>query len=271
MESSVAAGTGRLDPETFAPVRMPRAFEEVARQIVDKLRAGEIREGDVLPGERTLAARLEVSRATVRLATSVLVHAGLLEVAPGRSGGARVVSMWVPESLIAQPPEQFDGDEVFRLLEARRAVEPRVARLAGLRASQTHYDRMRASIELQREHINEPLKAGQAESLWHRIMWQAAGNVTLEETMVMLFAKLEPAREALVGRSEHMEATVDVHERTLEALMRGGGEDIDSAMDEHLAYTERKIEESLGRRFARRLPEFLAPASPPVSAPERSE
>src|SRR5262249_16472260 len=75
----VRSGAGEL----FAPVRTRRTFENVIDQIVDSIRSGGLREGDQLPPERELAAKLEVSRPTVREAIRALADAGVVEVRPG--------------------------------------------------------------------------------------------------------------------------------------------------------------------------------------------
>ena len=50
----------------FTPVQTRRTFEEAADQIAEKVRTGELRTGDRLPGERSLAAQMEISRPTLR-------------------------------------------------------------------------------------------------------------------------------------------------------------------------------------------------------------
>src|SRR4029079_17914477 len=80
-----------------------------------------------------LAARLDVSRASLRAALAALVAAGLLEPAAGRTG-PKVRSSLVPPEMWPETglPER---DELFALLEARRAIEPVLARLAAARAT----------------------------------------------------------------------------------------------------------------------------------------
>ena len=127
----------RVDKGLFSPVRSRRTFENVVAQILEGIRSGVIHEGDVLPGERALAAQLEVSRPTVRLALASLADAGVVEAGTGRAGAARVVSVWIPEELRSGAEYAPDADEVFRLLEARRTLEPRVGSRPRLRREGT--------------------------------------------------------------------------------------------------------------------------------------
>src|SRR3954454_271794 len=117
----------------FTPVRTRRTFEEAAEQIAEKVRAGELRAGDKLPGERALAAQMEISRPTLRDAIAVLVEAGLLHVRRGPGGGMFGASDVVPVELVRQRSHRPRG-EVASVLEAGRLLEPRVAQLAAVRA-----------------------------------------------------------------------------------------------------------------------------------------
>src|SRR5881409_1526416 len=129
----------------FTPVRTRRTFEEAAEQIAEKVRTGELRVGDKLPGERTLATQMEISRPTLREAVRVLVEAGLLHVRRGPGGGMFVASDVVPVELVRQRSSMRLG-EVASVLEARR-LEPRVAQLAAVRAGEEDFSALARSIE----------------------------------------------------------------------------------------------------------------------------
>jgi GntR family transcriptional repressor for pyruvate dehydrogenase complex len=252
-------GHSRVAPEElFAPVRTRKSFEDVLKQIVDRIRSGQLREGDDLPGERRLAAIMEVSRPTVRLAVAALADAGVVEVRPGRAGGIRVNSMWIPDGLVNTTTD-LRVDETFELLEARRALEPRVAQLAALRGSDEHFAAMRRSIELQAAHAAEDRrKAIQAEVLFHRLLWQAAGNRTLEDMLRRLFDQLEVVFDMGLRTTTDQTAAVGIHERTLAAVMRGDPEEVEIAMNEHMSHLEQIAEDAFGRKRIRPVPAFLA-------------
>lgn len=253
-------GHSRVAPEElFSPVQTRKSFEDVLSQIVDRIRAGQLREGDDLPGERRLAAIMEVSRPTVRLAVAALAEAGVVKVRPGRAGGIRVSSMWIPDSLVNTSTE-LRVDETFELLEARRTLEPRVAQLAALRGSQEHFTAMRRCIDLQADNADDRRKALQAELLFHRLLWQAAGNSTLEDMLRRLFDQLQaPLDMALRTKTDRTNA-VGIHERTLAAVMRGDPDDVAIAMNEHMSHLEQIAEDAFGRKRIRETPAFLGSA-----------
>ena len=80
------------DAAEYEPIHTTRAFEEVVAQIRRRVINGQLKPGDRLPAERDLAAKLGVSRNTVREALRGLEMAGVLRLQKGVQGGAFVVA-----------------------------------------------------------------------------------------------------------------------------------------------------------------------------------
>jgi DNA-binding FadR family transcriptional regulator len=242
--------------DAFEPVHSRRAFDAVIDQILEQIRGGQLREGDALPSERTMAAAMDVSRKTIREAVRILADGGVLSVTPGAGGGIYVDSIWIPQNL-TQKFADLHADEIFSVLEARRALEPRLALLAGVRATDEDFAALEEAIELHREHQDRRTRAVQAEALFHRVMWRAAHNTYLEGLMRSLFPQLSSARDMAQRTETDVTDALILHERTLEAVKRGESEGIEAVMDDHLAYLERICEDALGRPRFRSLPDFL--------------
>ncbi|MDO8212024.1 GntR family transcriptional regulator [Conexibacter sp. CPCC 206217] len=80
--------------EASMPFERARAFAYVVEAIERAIRAGQIEIGGRLPGERTLAERLQVSRATVREGLRALELFGLVSArrGSGRDSGSHLVA-----------------------------------------------------------------------------------------------------------------------------------------------------------------------------------
>ena len=93
------AGTpgGRLPRPRPAPER--RLVEDARRRLLDMISSGELRPGDRLGTERELAARLSVSRSTLRQVLAVLADGGTVRRVPGRAGGTFVAHAKVDRDL----------------------------------------------------------------------------------------------------------------------------------------------------------------------------
>lgn len=255
----------------FTPVQTRRTFEEAAEQIADKVRLGELHVGDKLPGERALATQMQISRPTLREAVKVLVDAGVLAVRRGPGGGMFVATDVVPIELVRQRSVLRLG-EVVEVLEARRMLEPRVAQLAAVRATDADVAALQRSIDAMRELVD----AGQAlkredrflqlDVQFHLCLARAAANPTVEELMRSLFRRLEIVRDMAMHVPFVPEWTIDVHERTVAAVRAGDLEEVEAVMDEHLGKLERTWEEETTRALVRPLPDFLLPGARRVPA-----
>jgi GntR family transcriptional regulator, transcriptional repressor for pyruvate dehydrogenase complex len=240
----------------FTAVDVPRTVDAVVDQLADLIRSGKLSQGQLLPGERQLAAAMSVSRRTVREAIDVLEAAGVFKVGSGSGGGWRVASIWVPAAA-GGPLGPLHAEQTFRILEARRILEPRIAQLAALRGTEQDFAVMRETILLQRSTHGDYDKGRQANARFHRQLWRAAGNPELEETMRSIYRKLDSVFETLLTADKPASAGINIHEATLEAVMRGNAEEIEAVMDDHLAHVEQLAEAHLGRARIRRVPDFL--------------
>jgi DNA-binding FadR family transcriptional regulator len=237
----------------FSPVRTRKSFEEAVEQIADAVRAGDLRQGDRLPSERTLAAALEISRPTLREALKVLAEAGVVEA---RGGGTFVRSERVPSDLLRERSELRVG-EVAQVLEARRLLEPRVAQLAALYATDDDFERLGHLIERQRESAADRDRVRVLDTRFHLAIARATRNDVIVEQMRLLLRHVEIARDMALRSSTEPDLIVATHERTLAAIVGGDADEIEAAMDEHLGYLERIWEEESGRPRLRRPPAFL--------------
>ena len=244
---------------TFEPVEARGTVRQVVERIAEPIRLGRLRFGDRLPPERSLAQQLRVSRETVRKAVRTLVDAGVLEVTSGRGSrsGIHVRSDLIPPDLLHGPARLPIG-EISGVLEARRLFEPRVAQLAGLLATEDDFAELQGVVDLQREVAADPQRVRNLDAPFHLALARATHNATVVALMQTLFQRLEVAKRFAIEPGE-AERAIDIHERTLAALVTRDLDAIERVMDEHLAILERAWARESGRALPRKVPEFLLP------------
>jgi GntR family transcriptional repressor for pyruvate dehydrogenase complex len=93
---------GRATAAVFEPVAASTAFEGTVERLGTAIKLGLLAPGDQLPPERELAARLSISRSTLRMALQALVEGGYLVAIRGRSGGTFVADE--PPPAAPSPP-----------------------------------------------------------------------------------------------------------------------------------------------------------------------
>lgn len=248
----------------FQPVETRRTFEGAVEQITERIAQGELGEGDRLPSERDLAAAMRISRPTLREAIRVLADAGVVSVVPGPGGGMRVASEFVPRDLV-QRNQRMRLSEIPGVLEARRLVEPRVAQLAAARAGDEDLSRLQDLVERQRALVArgrfsaEEDRFLQLDTRFHLAIARASGNSTVSSLMRTILGRLEIARDMALHVPLVPDWSIDIHQRTVDAIAAGDLAAVDRVMDEHLAKLEQTWERETGRTLLRRTPDFLLP------------
>ncbi len=86
----------RLQPRAVPDRRL---VEDARHRLLDLISSGTLRPGDRLGTERELAARLSVSRSTLRQVLAVLAEGGIVRRVPGRAGGTFVAHAKVDRDL----------------------------------------------------------------------------------------------------------------------------------------------------------------------------
>ena len=127
-------------------------------------------------------------------------------------------------------------------------IEPRVAQLAAVRATDDDFAALERSIDAMREIVaggyapEDEDQFLQIDVMFHLALARAAGNPTNETLMRMLIRQLEIARDMAMHLPLVPEWTIEIHERTLDAVRSGDLERVSEVMDEHLGQLERTAE-----------------------------
>ena len=110
---------------------------------------GELKVGDRLPPERELSKQLNVSRAALREGLRTLENAGLLELRPGKLGGAFVANAR-PQAISENMSDllKMGGISLTQLTEARAWIEEVVVRVACERAEEADFQALEENIRL---------------------------------------------------------------------------------------------------------------------------
>lgn len=161
-------------------VRVPKTAELVAKQIRNAIIRGELDDGDTLPAESHLIAEFEVSRPTIREAVRILESEGLVTVARGARGGARISS---PNySMIERAAGitlQAQGVTVGDLYEMRTLIEPPAARLVAERNSEAAVPVLRRFVDEEMGQISDRYAVTMLIAEFHRLLMELSGNKTL--------------------------------------------------------------------------------------------
>lgn len=135
-------------PSDFEAIAPARAVDEISAQVREMIASGRLKPGDRLPAERELAARLHVSRNTLREALRALEHAGIVEMRKGATGGA-FVRPGSPAAIVNGLRDLYHLGAITpaQLTEARIWLSEIVVRVACERATEDDFAALEANIE----------------------------------------------------------------------------------------------------------------------------
>jgi DNA-binding FadR family transcriptional regulator len=226
----------------FYPISSARAYEEVVDQITFAVRSGAFRPGMRLPLVEELAKAMGVSRPTIGEAIRVLGEAGVLVSQRGAAGGVTVVSDNIPDTIFMRQPSGWREASTRELIEARRAIETRLALLAGERATEADFAAMRYAIaQLRSDPCADRLRRINYDHLFHYAMGRAARSELLAYYQHQVLEQLYFSLREMIDDEKHVQTIVDLHEETLEALESRVPARIEAAMDSHLRWMEDKV------------------------------
>jgi GntR family transcriptional repressor for pyruvate dehydrogenase complex len=234
------------------------AAENVVAYVRDLISSGDFKPGDRLPAERELAARIGVSRPSVRAGLQALAAMGVVE---SRRGSGTYISAGPP--VLSSGPLQLlailHGIPRAEIFEARRILEGRTARLAVERASGD------LLAEISEEVMGMFASTDDAQAFllhdirFHRAVARASGNLVLSALVEMVSAIFYEQRKETANLDRDLRISAEQHRRIYQAIRDHDPDAAEREMDAHL-------QNSLQRQ---QLEDASALQTPPKNPPSR--
>jgi GntR family transcriptional repressor for pyruvate dehydrogenase complex len=229
---------GTPAPSTDAGLR---AYEVVLRWVDDRILAGSLRVGDLLPPERELARMLDVSRSAVREAVRTLQARGVVRssVGAGAAGGTRITA--VPSDALSRLLQQHVALANFPLdhvIEVRVTLERLSVRLAATHASADDLAGIRALLDTMNDPDIDRVRFNDGDTAFHVALAAAAGNLLARD---LTAAIRESMRLPILDRLRALDSWEAVcpilrrdHEGIYAAVARGDGAAAAALAEEHI-------------------------------------
>lgn len=199
------------------PVRRTKVYAEVASQIHRLIAQGRLEPGDRLPPERELAEMFGVSRTSVRDAIRVLEMRGLVEP---RHGEGTVVKQIPIDAIVGPLADALAAskDLTADLFDMRRMLEPPLARVAALRATDEDITAMETILARQAERVRAGGIAIEEDNAFHYRIATAAKNQVVLRLMDVVMDLLRESRARSLQGPGRAEMSLDGHRRILSAI-----------------------------------------------------
>ena len=185
--------------------------------------------------EDDLQQKLGIGRTPIREALQRLARDQFLVVIPRRG---MIVS-------------SIDVTELSMLYETRAILEPYAARLACQRGRTEHWTRMREVLESAKRPGVTPDDLINIDSECHEIVWTAAGNRFLTDTLEMLYAQSNRLWHMYLAEVADMGHAVGEHVEILNALESGNGDLASQLSEAHVRSFDAQVRQAVTRRISR--------------------
>jgi GntR family transcriptional repressor for pyruvate dehydrogenase complex len=218
--------------DVFIEVSRTSAPQAIEAQIKQLIVSRQLVAGSPLPPERDFAARLGVSRSTLREALRALTEEGMVEarqgsgwiVQPNRTTAASNLAVYFRL-------EDITFEQVF---EARMANEPAIARLAAERRTDAELTTIVEAFDAMAA-APQPKAFVEADTHFHALIATAAHNVLLSFQMHPTMSLLEEVRLDVVAEGDSIATSQAEHQRIVDAIRRRDPDATESAMRAHIA------------------------------------
>lgn len=192
----------------------------------------ELAPGDVIR-EDELQVRLGLGRTPIREALQRLVRDQFVTVLPRRG-------MFV---------SNVDVAELGLLYETRAILEPYAMRLACARGSQRHWDEMAAVLETA-DAASTPDELIAIDRRCREIVWEAADNRFLTDTLDMLYAQSDRLWHLYLGDVAELHLMIEEHREILAALTAGDADRAAELIEAHMRAFDEQIRRAVQRRLS---------------------
>lgn len=213
--------------------------ESIAEQVINKIKAGELRSGDRLPNEKEMADEYGVSRISLREALRYLAARGLIVT---RHGDGTFINTYRPEWL-AEAIYEFsllDVTPLIETLELRKIMEAEAARLCCINATKEEIAEMRRHMEAREEICRLPLAQQDADRRYasdldfHMAIAKGTHNRMFSRFIEIMHRTIEHHKREVSYSAANIKKTTNFHRNIMQAIEQRNGEEAAEMMRKHI-------------------------------------
>jgi GntR family transcriptional repressor for pyruvate dehydrogenase complex len=212
------------------PLLRTRLYEQVAEQISEWIDENGLGEGDRLPPERELAARLGVSRATLSQALVALEVVGVVAV---RHGDGTVLTDKAGSAKITDAIRAH-ANRLPEIIEARDALETKLAALAAVRRTDEDLERIRAALDEMERDVEAGGRGVEGDERFHGAVTAAAHSPLLAQMMDTISELIRETRIESLSQPGRPRDSLAGHRRIADAIQAGDLAVAAAAMHDHV-------------------------------------
>ncbi len=211
-------------------VQRKRLYEQIVHQLLGHIRQAGLRPGDRLPPERELAPQLGVSRASLAQALVALEVLGVVSVRHGN--GAVILSLSSEQHVV--DALRAHTSRLPEIIEARSALEVKLASLAALRRTEEDLAEIDAALQAMADDIARGGRGLEADARFHAAITTAGHSSLLARLMEEIAGLILETRIESLGQPGRPAESLAGHQAVADAVRARDPLAAARAMEDHI-------------------------------------
>jgi GntR family transcriptional repressor for pyruvate dehydrogenase complex len=223
------------------PINKKRNYKSIIEQIIALIKSEKLKEGDKLPGERTLAEMFDVSRSSIREAFSALEIIGIIKIKQGE--GTFITDINIAPFINTIAPLFVRNENMENeLLELRRILEIEAVKLAAIKSNITNLSLMEVPIDKMKNALaDDNLEMGAlADIEFHKAIFSLTNNYILIKASECIAYLLESSvlfnREKILRNNDSAGELLNQHIEIYNAIKNHNTEIAEEKIKEHINF-----------------------------------
>ncbi|MBN8207778.1 FadR family transcriptional regulator [Bacillus sp. NTK071] len=227
----------------YKEVKRRKIYEEIADQLLDKIKSGDLSPGDKLDSVQSLAEGFNVGRSAVREALSALRAMGLVEMRQGEGTYVKHYdSLTLSQSL--STGILMNREDIIELLEVRKILETGCVASAAVKRTEEELSGIEKALMEMEKALSHHQLGENADLQFHMAITAASHNRLLGDLMnqvsqLIIDSMRETRKLSLYSEAAILEKLYKEHKEIFVAIKDSDSEKAQQAMLHHLNEVER--------------------------------
>lgn len=217
----------------MATLKGKTLVEQTTEHIIQYITDNQLKPGDQLPTEAAFTAELGVSRGTLRDAFKVLIARNILEARQG-SGTFLSQNMGIPDDPLGLTFIYDDQSLAIDMLDIRLMLEPTIAQLAAINATEEQIIALKKSTKALERNIRMGTSYADEDARFHQLVAEASGNRIVGNLTHILFSSIYKNIELTLDVQKESN-TLFYHKKILQAIINKDPINAQMYMNMHLS------------------------------------
>ncbi len=224
---------------------------DVANQVLNLIREGQLKPGDRVPTEKQLIQELGVSRTAVREGMQSLKLLGLIDIYPGQ--GTFVSKDRATSKLFLHllgSNNTIKKNILLEIIELRKILEVGIVGIAATRGTREDLGKLGQCLKQHKYDLDHDTYPSQGDLSFHRLLAAAAHNQIMLDFYEGIFGLIKGSMIFTGEIKDNRQTGFHFHRRIYEGLVSQNVQKAKKAMIEHIDWIESIIKKKTNKDFA---------------------